>query len=136
MRTERVQVFAKWTEEEDKILSELMARGASMSEKADALKRRTVDAIKRRQDRLKNPDNPSNKGGKKPLTGRPVGRPKKDAIPPEDVDFMEYAFKPKEMKNRKCLTCGVQFMSEGPHNRLCPSHRFVSSSLEYSVRFR
>jgi len=29
-------------------------------------------------------------------------------------------------KERKCMTCGVKFMSEGIHERLCKTHRRMS----------
>lgn len=31
-----------------------------------------------------------------------------------------------KMRERKCMTCGAPFMSEGPHNRLCNTHRHDS----------
>ncbi len=30
---------------------------------------------------------------------------------------------------RKCLCCGVEFVSEGPHNRLCRHHRATIGGL-------
>ncbi len=29
---------------------------------------------------------------------------------------------------RRCLTCGDEFLSEGPHNRLCNRHRLLGSA--------
>ncbi len=135
MRTDKIQTFVPWTPEEEKTLAELMARGAPMSEKIEALPRRTVDAIKRRQDRIRKPDSPSNKSGKKPSSGNPIGRPPKNSRLDALLEEAEL-FREKKYTQRKCMTCGVEFASEGPHNRLCPNHRTVSASVEYSVRFR
>lgn len=33
------------------------------------------------------------------------------------------------VRKRKCLCCGVDFMSDGPHNRLCKYHRATIGGL-------
>ena len=40
---------------------------------------------------------------------------------------------PVPTEPRECMTCGVTFASEGPHNRLCNRHRQKSADPVYGV---
>ena len=37
----------------------------------------------------------------------------------------------RKRKKRKCLRCGKEFLSEGPHNRLCSSCKKINESIGY-----
>ena len=106
----------RWTEEMDSLLRELVARDASKSEIMIAFPSKTYDALYRRIYKIKiaatNPD---------AATGRTH---KWESIK---------RFKPPEFE-RKCMACGQPFMSVGPGNRLCMTHRRENDDGTYSVR--
>lgn len=40
-----------------------------------------------------------------------------------------------QQKMRKCLPCGVEFLSSGPGNRMCESCRYTSGFRDLSINF-
>lgn len=104
-----------WTEEMDNLLRELMARKATKKEIMVAFPSKTYDALYRRMYKLR-----IEAGHLSAPTKRGTPRPELRKYSPPEVE-------------RKCLTCGEKFMSSGPGNRLCVTHRRESNDGTYSV---
>lgn len=112
---EERKVIGNWTEDMDNRLRELMARKAPKKEIMIAFPSKTYDALYRRMYKLR-----IEAGHLAPPTKRGTPRP----------DLRRY--QPPEVK-RKCLTCGAEFMSSGPGNRLCNEHRRQFSDGDYVI---
>jgi hypothetical protein len=105
-----------WTGEMDNLLRKLMAKNATKKEIMVAFPSKTYDALYRRMYKIKT------EGGHAPVERAPPSSDLKKFRPPE--------------KERNCLTCGAVFMSSGPGNRLCMTHRRESEGGTYSVKIR
>ena len=46
------------------------------------------------------------------------------------LDIMDSRIRREKLKPRACMRCGDQFLSEGPHNRMCAKCRHVTASAE------
>jgi hypothetical protein len=117
MRVGRV-TSGNWTEEMDSLLRELMARKATKKEIMVAFPSKTYDALYRRMYKLR-------------IEAEHLAAPTKRGTPRPELR----KFHPEE-KERNCLTCGQRFMSTGPGNRLCITHRRESDDGTFSVKGR
>lgn len=89
----------------DNLLRELMARKATKKEVMVAFPSKTYDALYRRMYKLR-------------IEAEHLAAPTKRGTPrPELRKYMQAEVE------RNCMTCGAKFMSSGPGNRLCPTHR-------------
>lgn len=61
---------------------------------------------------------------------RPYALQKWERLHPQDVK--DARSKPAEQL-RRCMACGQEFLSEGPHNRLCDVHRKAGHSFDHAV---
>lgn len=105
-----------WTEEMDNLLRELMMRRATKKEIMVAFPSKTYDALYRRMYKMR-------------LESEHLPAPTRRGTPRADLR----RYMPPEVE-RKCLTCGAPFMSSGPGNRLCITHRRESDDGVFSVR--
>ena len=112
--SKKVPTSGPWTEEMDGLLRKLMARKASKKELMVTFPSKTYNALYLRMHKLRN---------NKTLAEREIV---KTSIS-----------KPKIQENeRKCMTCGQPFMSTGPGNRLCMTHRRESNDGTFAVKIR
>lgn len=44
-------------------------------------------------------------------------------------DVRDELIRKERMRERPCITCGIKFMSEGPHNRMCDDCRAKASNM-------
>ena len=107
-----------WTEEMDSLLRELVAKNATKKEIMVAFPSKTYDALYRRMYKMKI--------ASALLGDAPDKKHKWESIK---------RFKPPEIE-RKCLACGQPFMSAGPGNRLCMTHRRENDDGTFSVKIR
>jgi len=117
MRVGRV-TSGNWTEEMDSLLRELMARKAAKKEIMVTFPSKTYDALYRRMYKLR-------------IEAGHLAPPTKRGTPRAELR----KFQPQEQE-RKCLTCGQPFMSSGPGNRLCITHRRENDDGTFAVKIR
>lgn len=109
------RTYRPWSAEDDAALQELLAAGVGKSAIARRLGRPT-SSIRSRLVTL---------SGHHPHA-RPAPAPaiKKPAAP-----VVVAAPTPQGMKRRRCMCCGTEFNSAGPHNRLCGRCRAKSAEI-------
>jgi len=112
---EEYKTMGKWTEEMDGLLRELMARRATKKEILVAFPSKTYDALYRRMYKLR-------------IDAGHLAVPTKRGTPRAELR----RYQPPEIM-RNCMTCGAEFMSSGPGNRLCNEHRRQSNDGDYNI---
>ena len=109
---------SKWTEEMDNLLRGLMDRKAKKKDLMIAYPAKTYNAICQRMFRLR-------------LDSSHLNDPPRENHKWESIK----RYKPPEVQ-RKCMACGSVFMSSGPGNRLCMTHRRDSDDGTFAVKIR
>lgn len=112
--SKKISTLGTWTEEMDSLLRKLMARNASKKELMIAFPSKTYNALYLRMYKLRN----NRTATDREIVKTSISRPK------------------AQETERKCMTCGQPFMSTGPGNRLCMTHRRESEEGSYSVKAR
>lgn len=97
----------------DNLLLSLVTKRATKHELVTAFPSKSYDAIYRRLYKLRVDSGHL----PKPKTGAPRERSKPG----------------KPTAERRCMTCNAPFMSDGPGNRLCPTHRRESDDGSFRI---
>jgi len=112
----------KWKEEEDAIIRQGAAENWPMEKYLEALQNRTQNAIYYRAKAL---ELPPIKVKYHETRSAEFLRKRQQINRPKQWDEMM-----ADWAERKCLTCGVMFMSWGKGNRLCIAHRAMSMGMD------